>query len=142
MGPGSSDTSVVSQSADTLHMSSARFRPTPPSTDVSAFQRASRQTGRCFGGDGAVWEPPLQQQQAKQRRRQRGIGSRHRSSSRPYSGGGGAFLQLSPTPSRSLSLRLQQARSQGFVQEGANLALARGTPTQNRKLLGFDQLFF
>ena len=35
-----------------------------------------------------------------------------------------------------------QARSQDFVQEGANLARAQGTPTKNRKLLGFGPLFF
>ena len=35
-----------------------------------------------------------------------------------------------------------QARSQDFVQEGANLARAQGTPTKNQKLLGFGPLFF
>ena len=35
-----------------------------------------------------------------------------------------------------------QARSQDFVQEGANLARAQDTPTKNRKLLGFGPVFF
>ena len=38
--------------------------------------------------------------------------------------------------------RSSQARSQDFVQEGANRARAQGTPTKNRNLLGFDALFF
>ena len=46
----------------------------------------------------------------------------------------------------SICRRLQRgaekhARSQDFIQEGANLARAKVPPTKNQKLLGFDPLF-
>ena len=44
-------------------------------------------------------------------------------------------------PTTILPLGHPQARSHDFVQEGANLARAQGTPNKNRKLLGFGPLF-